>query len=105
MAFPSRRFPFPSRRPRLLSTASTSGRPNTAPAPSRSGSLRTVARSAWHLGGLGAKPRSGGKPPVRRSGLCPDRIALRPGPDDVHLREDEVVGRAGGGLAHVEGHR
>src|SRR6185295_5378352 len=28
------------------------------------------------LGGLGAKPRSGGKPPVRRSGLCPDRIAL-----------------------------
>jgi len=34
-----------------------------------------VHTDSHRLGGLGAKPRSGGKPPVRRPGSTPERIA------------------------------
>src|SRR5262245_19358395 len=64
------------------------------------GLCQTETQAHPALGGLGAKSRSGGKPPVRRAGLCPDRIALRCGPKETTMGEPLIRSeRAGDGIA------
>jgi len=53
------------------------------------------------LGGLGAKPRSGGKPPVRRTGLGPGRIA----PSPLEVTVPGPAGALGGTLTLPAGGR